>query len=209
MPYCDHDYLKYYTPKKEDVILDLGASLGEFENDNIEIFKEKNCKIICVEPTLWCLDKLANYMSDNFDIDKFIILSLGTSKENTCLSFENTSAHVLNCISSLDSTKKKYGVTSKVSKVPVISLDTLLDITGEIDFCKCDIEGGELDTFLYSKKIRKIKNLAIASYHIVNGEETYIKLKSFFESNDFEVKYEKEKYLDFEPQSMLYCTRRS
>lgn len=208
MPYCDHNYLKYYSLKKEDVILDLGASLGEFENDNLSLLKEKNCKIICVEPTLWCLDKLANYMSENFALDKFIILSLGTSKENTCLSFENTSSHVLNCISSLDSTKNKYDVTSKVSKVPVISLDTLLDITGEIDFCKCDIEGGEIDTFLYSKNIRKIKNLAIASYHVVNGEETYIKLKSFFEKNGFEVKYEKEKYLDFEPQSMLYCTKK-
>lgn len=208
MPYCDHNYLKHYSLKKEDIVLDLGASLGEFENDNLSLLKEKNCKIICVEPTLWCLDKLANYMSENFALDKFIILSLGTSKENTCLSFENTSSHVLNCISSLDSTKNKYDVTSKVSKVPVISLDTLLDITGEIDFCKCDIEGGEIDTFLHSKNIRKIKNLAIASYHLVNGEETHIKLKSFFEKSGFEVKYEKEKYLDFEPQSMLYCTRR-
>lgn len=64
------------------------------------------------------------------------------------------------------------------------------------------------ETFLNSKLIKNVKNLAIASYHIVDGEETWIKLKKFFEDSDFEVIYEKEKYFDFDPQSMIYARRK-
>ena len=208
MPLCDHNYLKHYTIKENDKILDLGASLGEFELDNLKELQNKNCNIVCVEPTMWCLDKLVQNMQMNFTLDKFMILSVGTYKYDTNLSFENTTAHVLNCLTKHSEIKDQYGVSSENSKVPVISLDTLLSITGEIDFCKCDIEGSELDTFLNCMNIKKIKNLAIAAYHIVDNQETWIKLKYHFDSINYEVIYEKEPYLDFVPQSMIYCKRK-
>ena len=208
MPLCDHNYLKYYTLKENDTILDLGASLGEFEQDNLKELQNKKCNIVCVEPTMWCLDKLVQNMQYNFTLDKFMILSVGTYKYNTNLSFENTGLHVLNCLTEHSEIKNQYDVSSEKSKVPVMTLDTLLNITGEIDFCKCDIEGAELDTFLYCTNIHKIKNLAIAAYHIVNNQETWIQLKKFFESSGYDVIYEKEPYLEFSAQSMLYCKRK-
>ena len=42
MPYCDHNYLKYYSLKKEDVILDLGASLGEYEKEKYLDFEPQS-----------------------------------------------------------------------------------------------------------------------------------------------------------------------
>ena len=53
----------------------------------------------------------------------------------------------------------------------------------KLDFVKMDIEGAEIEAL--EGCIVTIKslspNFAIASYHIVNGEPTYIKLEKFFE----------------------------
>jgi len=209
MPKCDHNYLKYYKPEEGDTIIDLGASLGEFEDDNYKVLKDDNCFIVCVEPTLWCVERLIPFMKSRFDENKFMILSTGTYKYNSCALFNNTSAHVLNCSDVSTETMSKYDVHSNKVLTPVITLDTVIDIVNfEIDFVKCDIEGSELETFLDCKNIRQIKNLAIASYHKRDNEETWIKLAPFFQQNGFDVTYDKEPYLDFEPQSMLYCKRK-
>ena len=56
-----------------------------------------------------------------------------------------------------------------------------------------DIEGAELEAVEGCKDlIKNFKpNFAIASYHMVDGEPTYIKLESFFNSIGYPVKTKK------------------
>lgn len=60
----------------------------------------------------------------------------------------------------------------------------------KLDFIKMDIEGAEIEAM--EGCVETLKNLkpnfAIASYHIVNGEPTYIKMEAFFKRHDYPYK---------------------
>jgi len=201
----DHDYLKYYKIEKDGVILDLGATSGEFSLENERQLIENNCTVINVEPSLWVISKLISVIEK---IPNSVLITSATGKENSIQEFSITSAHILNCLKSHNENISIWGGREvKTELVSVLALDTILNMFPEVDFLKCDIEGGEIDTFLSSKCIRKVKNLAIASYHIVNGEETYLTLRPFFEKNGYKVIHEKISFMNFLPQSMLYCMR--
>lgn len=57
----------------------------------------------------------------------------------------------------------------------------------KLDFIKMDIEGSELEALEGSvDTIESLKpNFAIASYHIVDGEATYVKVEEFFKKMNY------------------------
>ncbi|WP_445454826.1 FkbM family methyltransferase [Flavobacterium sp. 25HG05S-40] len=59
-----------------------------------------------------------------------------------------------------------------------------------LDFIKMDIEGAEIEALDGCVTvIQKYKpNFAIASYHIVNGQPTYIKVEEFFKKINYPFK---------------------
>ena len=79
---------------------------------------------------------------------------------------------------------------SKFVEVETIRLDNYFKNNNRVDFIKMDIEGAEIEAL--EGCVQTIKNLspsfAIASYHIVNGEPTYIKVEEFFKNNDYPYK---------------------
>jgi hypothetical protein len=60
----------------------------------------------------------------------------------------------------------------------------------KLDFIKMDIEGAEIEALDGCvETIENLKpNFAIASYHIVNGEATYIKVEEFFKKRNYPYK---------------------
>jgi len=64
-------------------------------------------------------------------------------------------------------------------KVETISLDDFASSSGEPSFVKLDVEGAEIDIIRGAEKtiLRGRPNLAIASYHLVNGQPTRVLLE--------------------------------
>lgn len=62
----------------------------------------------------------------------------------------------------------------------------------KVDFIKMDVEGAEIEAIEGCKNILKNNNvnLAIASYHIRNGEETYKKLEPMLNNFGYKTKTE-------------------
>lgn len=198
----DHDYLKHWQIQPGSLMIDLGATTGDFEKEFIGQIKQAGARIICFEPGYWNLGHLIRYVEDNMK-ENAVVMSTAVSARNGFIEFITADSGVLNHIGTVE---QNWGhqVVYK-TQMPTMSMDTVLDIFGEIDFVKCDIEGAELEVFLNCKNLRKIKNLCIAAYHVVNGEMTWKKLKVFFELNGFEVIHEwDDSKID---SNLLYCKR--
>jgi FkbM family methyltransferase len=199
----DHDYLRYYNLKSNDVILDLGATLGDFPKEILPQIKEKNILYIAVEPSYWNLIKLSEFLNTNL-LNNSILISSAVSDRDGIVDFNISHSNVLHTTSERIEGwgNTKYDRNQEFfTKVPIISfkLDTLLEfINKDISFLKCDIEGAELDVFLGSKKLNKINNLAIAAYHIINNEQTHKILEPYMKSYGFKTKLE---------EGILYCSR--
>lgn len=72
-------------------------------------------------------------------------------------------------------------------QVEVTTIDQILKENNltKIDFIKMDIEGAELKAIDGATNTLNLdSNLAIASYHIVNGEPTYLELEKKLKKSD-------------------------
>ena len=77
-----------------------------------------------------------------------------------------------------------FNTTSKIVKKQAITLDEWVRQKGisRLDFIKMDIEGAEIQAMEGAKNLLQTlrPNLAIASYHVVDGKPTYVWLEKFF-----------------------------
>ena len=82
--------------------------------------------------------------------------------------------------------------TEHCVKKQAVTIDDWVKNNGiqKLDFIKMDIEGAEIEALDGCvETIKTLKpNFAIASYHIVNGEKTHIKLEQFFTSINYPFK---------------------
>lgn len=198
----DHDYLRYYTLKNEDVIIDLGATLGEFARENEGEILRNNVLYVAVEPSYFNIARLSDYLNKRL-LKNSILISGGTFDESKIGKLYVSHSHVLHTLSSevegyMGQKYDRDSTFPTFQNIVSFTLDDLLDILNrQIAFIKCDIEGGELETFLPCTMFDKIDNMAIAAYHMVNGKETSETLIPFLK-DWYDVKYE---------QGIIYCKK--
>lgn len=165
-----HDYLTHYKPKQDDIWLDLGACIGSFLKDNIDMIIKYNIHVWCVEPNPNAFIILQEWCNKNLPINT-TLLNVGVWKEETKLEFNSLkileessfTIHMQDCII-------KNSINNTKLLLQVISLDNIIDLIGkDINFIKSDIEGSELEVFHNCTQLDKIKNICIASYHRYSG----------------------------------------
>jgi len=199
----EHDYLKYWKMQDNSVIVDLGATFGDFGIHVRDDLIRTNSKMVNVEPMPFAVQQLSTLMQYDKQVH-YSLLAVGVGAECGTEEFTECDASVLNHLSRID---QKFP-NKEVGKfnIPIIDFPTLLDMVGgKIDFIKCDIEGAELEFFVNQKNnglLGRVGSMAIASYHVVDGEATWKTLMPYFHSLGLSVIHEFIEGDDF--SDMLY-----
>ena len=162
----DHDYLRYYTPKQNDIWIDLGANYGLFIQEYIEIIKQFNIHVYCIEPNPEIIPWLQQWIDANLP-NNITLMNIGIWTDNTSLPFLVVGDSASCAFEThIQPTVALSQIVKKIN-VEVITLDALITKIGKpIAFLKADVEGAELYIFNDCKQIHKIENMAIAAYHV-------------------------------------------
>ena len=173
----DFDYYQhFYKVKKGDVVIDAGANCG-----HLSIFFSKSVgaggQIYAFEPDKFNIERIQKNISLNVGLPANIkIEDLLLWNENTLVDFFEAGTVGSSAVWIPDAEKcvKKQAVT--------IDDWVLKNNIDKIDFIKMDIEGAELEAIYGCEAVIKkyAPNFAIASYHMVDGQPTYIELERFF-----------------------------
>lgn len=173
-------YEKFYKIKPNDVVIDGGANEGSLS----VVYSKKvgiKGKVFAFEPDSKNIITLKNNISLNKQTDNIELISKGLwYTDDTIQFFEAGSVGSSVFYEDENSVKVSIGATSIDSFIQSKELDKL-------DFVKMDIEGAEIEALNGALNvIKKLSpNFAIASYHVVNKEQTYIKLEEFFKKIGF------------------------
>lgn len=181
------NYQHFYSSKDGDIIIDGGANIGALSL----LFSKKvgsNGHVFCFEPDRYNITKLISNFAlntnhfDNYSIHEELIWS-----SDSLVDFQESGT--------VASSALWFSNEENIVKKQAMTLDHWCELNAikHIDFIKMDIEGAELEAVEGCMDIiRKFRpNFAIASYHMVNGEPTYIKLETFFKTIGFPVKTKK------------------
>ncbi|WP_243400310.1 FkbM family methyltransferase [Flavobacterium alvei] len=177
-------YQHFYKVKTNDVVLDAGANCG-----HLSIFFSKlvgkNGKVYAFEPDGINIErinkniKLNQDLSDNITIEELLLWN-----ENKLVDFNEAGT--------VGSSAVWIPDTDKCVQKEAIRIDdwVLKNNIQKLNFIKMDIEGAEIEALEGCvQTIENLKpNFAIASYHIVNGEATYIKVEEFFKKRNYPYK---------------------
>jgi len=169
-------YQHFYKTKENDIVVDGGANLG-----HISIFFSKQVgvkgRVYCFEPDKFNIERLNSNRQLNVDLHENInIEDLLLWNENILVDFEESGT--------VASSAVWFSDKANVVKKQAVTLDSWakkLELS-RLDFIKMDIEGAEIEALDGCVEvIKQFKpNFAIASYHIVNGQPTYLKVEDFF-----------------------------
>jgi len=141
-------YIKKHELKRGQTVIDCGPGEGDFTLYAAKAVGSSG-KVIAFEPDPLIFDELKSNIELN-DLDNVILVKKGLWSKNTVL---------------------KFMTARNITRSFVFN--------NKVDFVKMDAEGAELEAvkgasqFLTHNKV----DLAIASYHILNGEKTCFKLE--------------------------------
>lgn len=203
----DHDYLKYYQIKQGDLLLDVGASEGEFADSILETLRAKNAKIICSEPALWCLERLAAFINTRGH-GYAMMYSGAVGAKNGFVDLNVSSSHLTSYIDGVpnDQIAKWGNQRIRIDPVVSISLDSMVDQFGPIDFVKMDVESAEVPILEAFTKWGQVKSFAIASYHEYGDKKTWQILKPLLESKGYKVIHECVPWKTFPAMDLIYAS---
>jgi FkbM family methyltransferase len=177
-------YQHFHKVKSGDVVMDAGANNG-YVSLLFSKLTGKTGKVYAFEP-----DSInIGHINDNMALDKtldnnIVIEDLLLWNENTFVDFYEAGTVGSSAVWIPDS--------EKLVKKEAVTIDDWVkrnNIT-KLDFIKMDIEGAEIEAMEGCvETIRNLKpDFAIASYHIVNGEPTYLKMEEFFKKMNYPYK---------------------
>jgi len=170
-------YTYFHKIKSGDVILDAGAN-----NGYVSLYFSKMSgdagKVYAFEPDSINIAHIRQNMKLNPVARNIEIEDLLLWNENTEVDFYEAGTVGSSAV------WKPEG--EKLVKKRAVTIDSWVRENGitRLDFIKMDIEGAEIEAM--EGCVETIKNLqpdfAIASYHIVSGEPTYLKMEEFFKN---------------------------
>lgn len=176
-------YLKHYDLKIGDTVIDAGGYEGTFA-----VYAAKAVgptgRVIVFEPDSGNCEKLKQNVALN-GLENVIIINKALWSKDKKLLFNNKHTAGASFF---------FNASQFTDEVDAVSLDSELERLGirEVNFIKMDVEGSEINAIQGAKKTLESNNinLAIASYHIVNGEETSIYVEEILESFGYQASTE-------------------
>ena len=174
-------YLARYSIREGNIIIDAGAYLGSF---TVFAAKKvgKNGKVIAFEPDPNNFEKLMKNINLN-KLKNVIAIKKGLYSTNMKMVFD--SSEVISHIISIDHKEN----LNNYMNIEVITLDEILEELqiDKVDFIKMDVEGAEVQVLQGCRRtLQKNRvNLAIASYHIVNGLPTSSSVEHLLSNWDY------------------------
>lgn len=169
------NYQHYYKVKEGDVIIDGGANVGILTLLFATIIKKKG-RVYAFEPDKYNIKMLNSNLSLNdigniYSVHKELLWS-----SESIIDFQESGT--------VASSALWFSSEENIVKKKAITLDKWCEVNNihRLDYIKMDIEGAELEAIEGCREIIKKHqpNFAIASYHMINNEPTYIKLEAFF-----------------------------
>ncbi|NET73646.1 MAG: FkbM family methyltransferase [Sphaerospermopsis sp. SIO1G2] len=155
----------FYTPKTDDVIVDLGANIGLFTLQAAKL--NPDARIFSFEPFPENFSYLYQNIS-NFGLDNVMTYQYAISNSYRQDFFQQTSSRSLDHQLVNGYEDNINDSSADLFSVEVIPIDAIFDIANieEIAMLKIDIEGSELDIFksISDSILKRIKLLAI-EYH--------------------------------------------
>jgi FkbM family methyltransferase len=174
-------YQHFYKVKADDIVLDAGANCG-----HLSIFFSKlvgkEGLVYAFEPDVINIERINRNKQLNKDLfDNIKIEELLLWDENKLVDFYEAGT--------VGSSAVWIPDADKCVQKQAVRIDdwVLKNNIKKLDFIKMDIEGAEIEALVGCvQTIEALKpNFAIASYHIVNGEPTYIKVEAFFKKMNY------------------------
>lgn len=177
-------YQHFYKVQPNDVVIDAGANCGHLSIFFSKLVGTKG-QIFAFEPDKFNIQRIEKNITLNDDlIDNIKIVDLLLWDKNELIDFYEAGTVGSSAVWMPDSEhcvkKQTVRIDDWVAKNNIQKLD----------FIKMDIEGAEIEALDGCvETIKKMQpNFAIASYHIVNGEKTFIKVEQFFASLNYPYK---------------------
>ncbi len=173
-------YIKEHKIKPGDVIIDCGSGEGDFT-----LYAAKSAgpsgKVAAFEPDPAIYEELKSNVALN-GLDNVVLINKGLWNKDTSLKFM-TKKKVTRSIVFNDE-------AGEAIDIPVVALDTELMGLGihKVDFIKMDVEGAELETVMGARRTLagNRADLAIASYHILDGKKSCYKLEKMLSEMGYE-----------------------
>lgn len=174
-------YQHFYKVKEADVVLDAGANCGHLTLFFSKLVGKEGI-VYAFEPDKFNIERieknrqLNNDLADNIKIEELLLWN-----ENKLVDFYEAGT--------VGSSAVWIPDTHKCVQKEAVRIDdwVMKNNIKKLDFIKMDIEGAEIKAL--DGCIQTIENLkpnfAIASYHIVYGEATYIKVEEFFKKINY------------------------
>lgn len=172
-------YFEKYLPKEGDVVLDCGAYVGCFTIIASKLV-ELTGKVIAFEPDPVSYRKLLQNIKLN-KLKNVVAINKGLWSKNGKQKFFARTSRGSSFVFKSDKLQSK--------EITVVRLDSITkDLQlKKVDFIKMDVEGSELFVLkgLKNTLLKYKPNLAIATYHIVNGKTTDKDVEAFLIKLDY------------------------
>ncbi len=184
--HCVKGYLRSYSPKSGDTVLDIGAGFGDFSLYASKLVGNTGL-IIAFEPDPKNFERLRKNIELNNLTNVRAVKKLVLDSDREKIPF--------NCLGKdCSSIKLSLDNNDKVEFIPAVSLDKEIERMNikKINFIKMDVESAEVDILKGCAKLMKNNpiNFAIASYHPWNNKESYHELEKIFKARGYEYKTE-------------------
>lgn len=177
-------YQHFYKVQYGDIVVDAGANCGHISIFFSKLVGKKG-EIYSFEPDKFNIERFEKNIELNQDLyDNIKIVNSLLWNKNELIDFYEAGSVGSSAIWIPDN---EYCVKKQAIRIDDWVIENKIQ---KLDFIKMDIEGAEIEAL--DGCVETIKtlrpNFAIASYHIVNGEKTFIKVEQFFTSINYPFK---------------------